>query len=140
MDWLVTPAPAPVIAAALLFLRLVVGVAFMLHGMPKLSHPMTWMNLFGMQRPAPGPLQALAALSEVGGGLAVLLGLVTRLGAFGVAATMVGALVTVHVPAHDPFVSPGRSSSELAVVYLAVAFLLMAIGPGPWSLDAILFG
>lgn len=140
MDWLLAPdsAPRPLVDAALLVLRLVVGSAFVLHGRPKLAQPTRWMNAMG-SRPPPGVLQALAVLAEVGGGLSVALGLFTRLGALGIAATMIGALVTVHLPQQHPYVAVGRPSSELPLVYLAIALLLLAVGPGAWSLDAVLF-
>lgn len=51
---------------ALLFLRLLMGVAFVLHGLPKIESPFSWM---GPEAPVPGIFQALAALAEFGGGL-----------------------------------------------------------------------
>lgn len=46
------------------------GVAFVLHGWPKIQNPMGWMNAMGMQS-VPSFLQALAALAEFGGGIAL---------------------------------------------------------------------
>jgi len=41
----------------------------------------------------------------------------------------------------DPFVSmTGGPSSELAALYFSIALLLMAAGPGRFSLDRKLFG
>jgi putative oxidoreductase len=60
---------------ALLLIRLVVGYAFILHGYGKIQHPMNWM---GPQSTTPGLLQFLAAFSEFGGGIALVLGLLTR--------------------------------------------------------------
>lgn len=122
-------------SAALLFLRLVAGVAFMLHGWPKMQAPFTWM---GPEAGIPGVFQALAALSELGGGLAWVLGLVTRLASLGLVSTMVVA-VSVHAMKGDPFVGKGGPSYEPALSYLAVAGVLLALGPGKVSLDALLF-
>lgn len=131
------PAPG---AAGLLALRLIVGTALMLHGWPKIQHPFHWMDAFhpGM----PGPLQALQALIEFGGGLGLLLGLLTPLAALGVAAGMAAALAVVHLPHGDPFVSAsaGKESFELPLVYLGVALTLLLVGPGRFSLDYLLFG
>ena len=66
-------------AVGLLVLRLVAGSALMLHGWPKIQNPFGWMP---PQSPVPGILQALAALSEFGGGLALILGLLTPIAAF----------------------------------------------------------
>ena len=128
-------------AWAILLVRLVVGAAFILHGWPKIQNPTGWMNAMG-GKGVPSFLQALAALAEFGGGIALVLGLLTPLAAFGIVCQMLGALFLVHIPKGDPFVAtaPGSSSYELALVYLAVAVLLFALGPGRWSLDALLFG
>ena len=87
---------------ALLLLRVTAGLAFMMHGWPKIQNPFGWM---GPDAFAPGALQALAALSEFGGGLAWMLGLLTRLASMGIASTMVVAFWTHAVVRGDPFVS-----------------------------------
>lgn len=120
-------------AVGLLVLRVVVGLAFMQHGWPKFQHAFNWM---GPEATVPGLLQALAALSEFGGGLALILGLLMPLAAFGIACTMGVALGMVHLPHGDPFVSQGGPSYELAAVYLSMMILLLTTGPGALSLDA----
>ena len=124
-------------SGGLLPLRLVMGAAFMLHGWPKIQSPFGWM---GPEAPFPAVLLALAALAEFGGGLALILGFLTRLGALGVIAVMTVAVGMVHVPAGHPFVGqPGGPSYELAAVYLACAILFLIVGPGRMSVDALLF-
>ncbi len=128
-------------AAGLLVLRLVAGAALMLHGWSKIQNPFGWMGQMGES--VPGFLQALAALSEFGGGLALILGLLTPIATFGIACTMATGILMVHLSAGDPFVNPpGRrgGSYELALVYFAVAVLMMLAGPGVLSLDYLLFG
>jgi putative oxidoreductase len=119
----------------LLVLRVVAGVAFMFHGWSKINNPFGWM---GEGAPIPGILQALAAVSEFGGGLAWILGLLTPLASLGILCTMAVAAST-HIMRGDPFVGMG-ASYELALVYFAVALLLLLNGPGRFSLDALLFG
>ena len=118
----------------LLALRVFAGVALMFHGWGKIQKPFGWM---GPDAPVPSILQALAALSEFGGGLALVLGLLTPLAMLGVLCTMAFAAST-HISRGDPFV--GRGSWELAGVYFAVAVCLLLAGPGRYSLDAKLFG
>ena len=125
-------------SAALFVLRLVVGAAFILHGWPKIQIATHWM---GDKAPVPGPLQAAAAVSEFGGGIALVLGLLTPLACLGLAATMTVAIMTVHVKMGHPFVDPkGGPSFELAAAYLAAVVALLLAGPGRFSLDAALFG
>ena len=126
-------------AAALLLVRIVIGVAFILHGWPKIQNPTSWMNAMGGQG-VPSFLQAVAALAEFGGGIALILGLLTPLAALGIVFQMLAALFLVHFPRGDAFVATGGPSYELPLVYLVLAVLLLVLGPGRWSLDALLFG
>jgi putative oxidoreductase len=135
--WFYPDAVGPQVSAGLLLLRVVVGAAFILHGWPKIQNPTGWMGPEG----PPGGLQALAALSEFGGGIALIVGLLTRLAALGIGATMTVALAMVHLPKGDPFVGkPGQPSFEPAAFYLVCAVLFLLAGPGRYSLDARLFG
>lgn len=124
---------------ALLLLRLVCGLAFMHHGWGKIQAPFSWMGPDGK---VPGVLQALAAFSEFGGGLAWILGLLTSLASLGMACTMAVAAYLHACILKDPFVAsgPGQAAYELAAVYLCVSLVLMLAGPGRWSLDRLLFG
>lgn len=123
---------------ALLLIRLAVGVAFMYHGWSKIQHPMTWM---GPDAGFPGVIQALAAVSEFGGGLAWIVGLLTPLASFGIACTMAVAVTKVAIIKGAPLVSAsGGPSFELALAYLCIALVLMSLGPGRFSLDRLFFG
>jgi putative oxidoreductase len=125
-------------SVGLLLLRLVMGAAFLFHGWSKIQNPFGWM---GPEASMPGILQSLAALSEFGGGMALILGLLTRLASLGIASVMIVALTQVHWPNGHPFVSKmGGPSWELPAVYLACAVLFLVLGPGRISLDALLFG
>jgi putative oxidoreductase len=123
---------------ALLLIRAVAGLAFMLHGWGKIQNPFSWM---GSDAFAPGAFQALAAVSEFGGGLAWIIGLLTPLASLGIASTMAVAVYFHAVMRSDPFVASGGGPAfELAAVYFCVAVLLIAVGPGRLSLDRLFFG
>jgi putative oxidoreductase len=122
----------------LLALRIVMGAAFIVHGFPKIQAPFSWM---GPDASIPGFLQALAALAEFGGGMALIVGLFTPLASLGLIVTMLVALGTVLIPNGVPFVAKnGGPSSELAFVFLAASVLFLTVGPGRISLDALFFG
>ncbi len=122
----------------LIISRVAVWMAFILHGWGKIQKPTSWM---GDGAPVPGPLQAAVAVSEFGGGIGLILGLLTPLACLGIAGTMSFAIVMVHLRMHHLFVDPnGGPSWELAAAYLASVIVLLLIGPGRFSLDAVLFG
>lgn len=125
-------------ALGLLLLRVVTGVAMVIHGWPKIQNAFHWMDKPGAPSPMPGIVQALAALGEFGGGLGLLFGCLTLPACFGIAAVMLGAIFTAH--AGDPWIKPGGKSFELASLYLLIAAVVALLGPGIYSLDAKLFG
>ena len=125
-------------SAGLLVLRAIAGAAFMFHGYGMIQNPFGWM---GPDATIPRVFQALAAISEFGGGLAWILGLLTPLASLGLVCTMSVAVRMHAFVLHDPFVSQtGGRSFEPALGYLGVAILLLLIGPGRFSLDRLIFG
>ena len=128
-------------AWGLLILRLMAGPALMLHGWSKIQNAFGWMDK--MPGPhIPGLFQFLAAFAEFGGGLALILGLLTWFAALGITFNFVVATLVVAVMQKLPFVNPDPrgGSFEPAAFYLAVGLLMLLTGPGTLSLDALLFG
>jgi len=126
------PGPAQ-INAALLIIRIASALAFLYHGSSILF------GAFG----GPGPKQFaathnmpvtvayLVGLAQFAGGLAVLTGVLIRLGAACIAVLMLGAVFTVHFP-HGFDVSNGGMEYALTQLLLAIALILT--GPGAYSL------
>lgn len=135
MRWLTAPLQNDRASFGLLVLRVVTGLAFIQHGWPKIQNPMGWM---GPDAPVPGLLQALGAVSEFGGGIALILGLLTPLAALGLICTM-GFAMNIHLKKGDPWIGAGGPSWELASVYFIIALALLLVGPGKYSLDSALF-
>jgi putative oxidoreductase len=126
------------VAFGLFLLRVIVGAAFMVHGLSKIQAPFSWGNGMGI----PPAFQALAALAEFGGGLAFILGFLTPLAALGIAITMAVAFVTVQLKYGNPWIAskPGANSYESLAFYFITAITIFLTGPGKISLDAALFG
>src|SRR5947207_3599922 len=124
---------------ALFVLRIVVGGLFAAHGRQKLFGVLGGHGLDGTGQffealgLRPGRRHAtLAALSEFGGGLLLIFGLLTPLGAAAIIGVMVVAVLTVHLPKGWQNTEGGY---EYNVVLAATAFALASAGPGGWSLD-----
>ncbi len=115
------------ISTALLALRVIIGIAMVAHGASKIAAPFSWM---GPDAPVPGLFQALAALAEFGGGIALVIGLLTPLASLGLISTMIVA-VNFHLSKGDGFVG----GYELAAVYLFASIAILLAGPGRYSLD-----
>lgn len=122
-----------------LLVRWVMGAAFIGHGWGKIQNPMAWM---GPEAPVPGVLQMLAAVSEFGGGIALILGLLFPLAMLGLTITMIVATSMHAFVMKDPFVAsgPGQSSFEPALMYLVLSLMFLLAGPGKYSADAKIFG
>ena len=127
------------IAFGLLILRLVIGFTLAAHGAQKLFG---WFGGPGMSRwtesvkrlrirPA-RPWAWVAALSEFGGGLLLVLGLLSPLGSLAIAGAMLVAIATVHL-SKGFWVSKGGFEFNLLIIGGAVSLALT--GPGAYSLD-----
>jgi len=126
----------------LLIVRLVVGLALAAHGAQKLFG---WFGGYGLDGTGqfmetlgfhPGRRHAaLAGLAEFGGGVLVTLGLLTPLGAALIASVMLVATITVHLK--NGFFAAG-GGYEYNLVLAAAAVSIAFIGPGAFSIDALL--
>ena len=119
----------------LLILRVGIGVMFVFHGLPKLiAGPETWTLLgVGMKALgigfAPTAWGFMAALSECGGGILLILGFFTRPACFFLLTTMIVATM-MHIGKGDPFLKYSHAM-ESGILF----FSLILIGLGRYSLD-----
>ena len=104
-----------------------------IHGSSKIGNPFGWAGT-----DFPAIAQAIAAVSEFFGGIALAAGLLTPLACLGICSTLLVAIYT-HVAKHQPFVGKG-GSWELAGLHFAIAAAVALVGPGKLSLDAAIFG
>jgi len=139
------------ISIAVFFLRIFVGALFIVHGLPKLAGQWRKPMRDGMaQLGIPGLLFDLVALLELLGGLALVIGFLTRIAAALLALEMLGTTifsVTKFYKAPIPrgFAEPMYKATkgymfgwELDTVLLASCIALALIGPGIFSIDSLI--
>jgi putative oxidoreductase len=113
---------------ALLILRLTLATILLYHGLPKLMHfgpAVAGFQQLGL--PAPTVTAGFALIAEVVGGLLILLGVASDLGAILVIIDMLGAIALVHWANGFDFTKGGW---EHPFTVLAVALALALAGPG----------
>jgi putative oxidoreductase len=128
-------------------LRLIVGLGFMEHGFAKLSRgPEAFADILQAGGvPAPHLMAWLSILTELMGGLAVLLGAFVPIVSLPMAALLFVAILTVHLPygfssikllsVTDGRAQFGPPGYEVDLLYLACLAALVIGGSGPMAID-----
>jgi len=128
-----------VLDIAALLMRGMLGAVFIYHGYPKIIDIPALAENFGpegMDLPLPMFAATCAALSEFVGGIALVLGFLTRIAALPMAFTMGVAVTMVHWGAFGAKHNGMEYPLTLGVMLIALAL----IGPGRVSLDQLMFG
>jgi putative oxidoreductase len=130
------------IGVSSLMLRIPMGVVLIAHGAQKLfglfggyglEGTGQWMASIGI---TPGYLMALLAGSgEFFGGIALVIGLLTRPAALVTAFTMLVAMITVHLP-NGLFLA--NNGYEYALILLVASLTIALQGAGKYSFDAVI--
>src|ERR1700720_3529070 len=118
----------------LLLLRLVLGIIFIWHGYPKLTHPNVMQSFF-VQHRLPGYFVTVAGVLEVFGGGVILFGFLTRIAALLLAMEMAVAIWKVHSAGGYMAVH----NYEFPLVLATACFALATVGAGRASLDYALY-
>jgi putative oxidoreductase len=131
-------------------LRLIVGYGFMQHGFAKLAKgPDAFADILqAMGVPSPHFMAWLTILIELLGGLAVLVGAFVAIVSVPMAAVLLVAIFTVHLPfgfssikllavtaAGPTFGPPGY---EVSLLYIACLAALVMGGSGPFALERLI--
>ena len=128
-------------------LRLIVGFGFLEHGLAKLSKgPEAFTAILqALAVPAPHFMAWVTIMTELLGGLAILLGSFVSVVSLPMAAVLLVAIFTVHLPYGFSSiklmaVTPsgarfGPVGYECNLLYLACLLALVLCGPGPLAID-----
>lgn len=128
-------------------LRVVLGVVFFAHGAQKMTG---WfggdgfrstMAFFTVQKGIPTPLAFLAIAAEFFGGLGLIIGLLSRIAAFGILCNMVVAIFAVHARFGffmNWFGKQRGEGYEYHLLAIAIALAILVHGAGAHSLDRLL--
>lgn len=120
-----------------LILRVVIGLGFLIHGVSKYSMGIDniagWFASLGL----PGFLAYIVGTIEIVGGIALILGLGTRIFSALFILILAGAIITVKLKVG--FLGDGKMAGyELDLLYLAPAAYLFINGSRLFALDALL--
>lgn len=134
-----------------LVLRLMMGVGFLYHGVPKLLSTGGHAGFVGMLGmigiPAPGVMAWVVGLVEVLGALALLAGVATTVSGVLLIVNMLVAMFLVHAPSGFNFINVtgmteagpqfGLPGYEVNLLYIASLVALVLGGPGAYSVEGM---
>lgn len=135
-------------SVGLTILRLLLGIVFLAHGSQKMlglfggSGFSATMRMFENGQHIPPVLAFLAIAAEFFGGIGLILGLLSRVAAFGIFVNMVVAIKTVHI--HNGFFMnwSGKQAGEgyeYHLLVLGMTAAIMIMGAGAFSLDRLIW-
>lgn len=118
-----------------LVLRVFAGIIFIIHGWMKLSMGVAGVTGFltSLGFPLAGVFAVILIATEIGGGVALILGLCTRLAALLTGFVALMATLTVHLA--KGFMV-GGGGYEFALLLAIVCVSLLITGAGKYSVDA----
>lgn len=124
---------------SLLVVRVILGITFLVHGVAKFQMGLGNVAGYFQSLGIPGFLGYVVALIEFIGGVALILGLGTRIVSALVGVVMMGAIFTAKLPAG--FMGNATAAGyELDLALLCMAVALIFSGSQFYALDSKLFG
>jgi putative oxidoreductase len=131
----------------LAMLRIVLGIVFFAHGAQKM---LGWfggpgfsgtMSFFTHNMGIPALFAVLAIVAEFAGGIGLIIGLLSRIAAFGIAVNMLVAVCLVHLPNGlfmNWYGNQRGEGFEYHLLAIAMAATIVVHGAGAFSLDRAL--
>lgn len=125
---------------ALLVLRIGLGVEMVVHGWPKIKKPSATAGFFGQTGIKPALFWAwIVALVEFAGGIAIVLGLLTRPAAFFIVVEFLVIILYLKVgKMKQKFSTPEGAGWEWDWLIMMMAAALLLAGSGAYGLDRVM--
>lgn len=123
----------------MLLLRVALASVMIAHGWAKVHHGLAHHVQLVQSLGMPGWLAYASAAAELGGGILVLIGLVTRFASLFILMDMLVAIVKVHLP-NGLTGAPGKPGYEFPLTLAAIALSLLLLGAGPIAVDWLFGG
>lgn len=136
------PTPFPLVTTDILaaLLRVAVGAAFVMHGLPKLKggwrQAGQWIQSMGV----PPGAAVVVTILEFFGGILLIIGLLVPVVAAFFVIEMAAIVIVKRMKMHASIVSmlPDKPSYEIDATYLLLSLTLFVLGAGVLSLDGLL--
>lgn len=110
-------------------IRILAGIAFIIHGLPKLSNLTGTEHFFTNMVGLPATLALPVGLLEVVGGIVLIMGILTRIASILLMIEMIGSTIIAKLP--KGFVG----GYELDLLLMALSISLILTGPGRLSIE-----
>ena len=110
-------------------IRIIAGIAFIVHGLPKLTNVVGTEAFFASKMGLPAALALPVGLLEVIGGIVLIVGVLTRIASILFIIEMIGSTITAKIG--KGFVG----GYELDLLLMTISISLLLTGPGRISIE-----
>jgi len=118
----------------LLFLRIAIGIIFIVHGWPKLTNARGMVQAFGQNNPGLVAFFTVQGAVEALGGVLLIVGIWTQIVNLIFALIMVGAIGLKNTMWKTGFMAMNATGWEFDFILLAANLALLTLGPGQLAL------
>ena len=124
---------------SLTLLRIILGIIYIYHGYLKLFVAGGFAGTIGLFTkigiPLPGVFALIVAVLEFGGGILLLIGLLTRWISLGIVIEMMVAIFKLHI--QNGFLA-GKNGYEFPMLAIAALIIIIVNGPGTLSIGKLM--
>jgi putative oxidoreductase len=122
-----------------ILLRLIIGIALIIHGYPKFKPEVRqrlvqWMQSIGI----PGAVVSLVAINEFFGGILLIIGFIVPVVSTLLIIQFLIITIAKKTRMKGSFMASDKPSYEVDLLYVLLALTILVIGSGPISIDRLI--